>query len=461
MKKIIVIAIIAAGLSYLMGGCGIYTRYERPQTEYAETFRAPLGGDSILLDTITAADITWQEFFTDSFLRNWIEVGLENNTDLNTARLRVEQAEAALQASRLAFVPSVSLGADVGWNGSVGGSSGLSYTVAPTAEWEVDIFGRLLNAKRGARAALEQSHAYRQAVQTRLISSIANSYYTLLMLDAQLEISRRTQINWKENVRTMTALKRAGKTNEAAVLLARSNELSVEGSILTLEKQIMEQENAVYALLGISPTEMPRGRLFDQNFPKDLSVGVPLQLLSRRPDVKQAEAALAQAFYATNAVRSEFYPKITIGGTFGWTNGSGVNILNPGYWLFQTVGSLVQPLFNRGTTKAKLRIAKAQQEEALLTFRQSLLDAGTEVDNALLQWQTARKRLEVDRKQVLHLQAAVWNTRLLMRNGLTSYLEVLTSQQNLLEAELTEATDKYDEIQGVISLYHALGGGAD
>ena len=187
-------------------------------------------------------------------------------------------------------------------------------------------------------------------------------------------------------------------------------------------------------------------------------MGVPAQLLSRRPDVRQAEMNLAQAFYNTNAARAEFYPKVTLGGTAGWT-ASGAAITNPGSWLLSAVGGLVQPVFAKGQNKARLKTAQARQEQALLQFRQSLLDAGTEVNNALIQWQTAKERLEIDKKQIVHLRAAVWNTRLLMKHGLTNYLEVLTAQQNLLQAELTEISDKYAEIQSVVHLYHALGGG--
>lgn len=458
-NRILNISLVGLLLS-LLSSCGIYSKYEPDRPEFIGSLYEPIASDSVSFDTISLSDMSWREFFSDSSLRYLIELGLDSNVDLKVARLRVEAAQATLKASRLAFAPSV--GIDVQGGVSVNSSgSALTYSVGPSASWEIDIFGRLLNAKRGAAAALEQSQAYRQAVQTQLISSIANSYYTLLMLDEQLEISRRTHKNWKENVRTLSAMKRAGKTNEASVLLAKSNELNVESSVLDLEKQIRIQENSLCALLGVPPMEIRRGRLIDQEFTGYLSVGVPLQLLSRRPDVRQAEMNLAQAFYATNAARSEFYPKVTLNGTFGWTNGSGLNIINPSTWLLNAVGQLVAPLFNRGATKARVKIAQTQQQEALLMFRQSLLDAGTEVNNALIQWQTANKRIEVDKKQILNLQAAVWNTRLLMRNGLASYLEVLTSQQNLLQAELQAVTDKYEEIQGVISLYHALGGGSD
>ncbi len=387
-----------------------------------------------------------------------LEEEVVSEFDLQTARNEVMEAEAVLQSSRLAFLPFVSLGGQGQVSHSDGRPAQRTYSVGPSAEWELDIFGRQRNAKAGAKAALGQSRAYEQAMQTRLVATVADSYYTLLMLDEQLQISRRTLTTWQENIRTLSALKRAGKTTEAAVLQARANKLELEGSILTLEKRIGELENTVCALLGIAPVKLERGVLADQHFPDSLSAGLPLSLVSNRPDVREAEFALMQSFYATGEARSAFYPRITLSGTIGWTNHAGT-ISNPGTWLFNAVGSLVQPLFHKGENVARLKIARAQQQEALLQFRQSLLDAGNEVNNALILWQTARKRLGIDRKQILNLKAAVWNTKLLMKYGRTHYLEVLTAQQKLLQAELAESEDRYDEIQGVITLYHALGGG--
>ena len=231
--------------------------------------------------------------------------------------------------------------------------------------------------------------------------------------------------------------------------------------MLSLEKQIKELENSLSTLVGIVPQAIERGKLSEAVFSEQLSVGIPLQLLGKRPDVRQAEYALAEAFYATNQARSAFYPQITLSGSAGWTNNSGAAIVNPGNWLLQAVGSLTQPLFNKGKNIANLRIAKAQQEEALLAFQQSLLDAGAEVNNALTQWQTARQSLTLDEEKIEQLETALRSTRLLMQHGNTNYLEVLTAQQTLLDARLTKVSDRYEEIQGVINLYHALGGGAD
>lgn len=412
-------------------------------------------------DTTSIASLSWRELFTDPKLQALIETGLENNTDLNIARLKVTEAEAVLMTSRLAYLPSLSFEPTGTLRHVEGSATTKSYNIAGAASWEIDIFGKQTNAKREAKAALEQSEAYRQAVQTQLIATIANSYYSLLMLDAQLDISERTAAIWSENVRAMKALKAAGQATELAVAQSEAGKLSVDASVASLHQQIDQMENTLTALLGIAPQNIDRSAIADQQFPDELATGVPLLLLQRRPDVRQSEAALAQAFYATNAARAAFYPSITLSGSAGWTNAAGAAITNPGQWLFTAVGSLVQPLFNRGKNIANLRIAKAQQEEALLSFRQSLLDAGTDVNNALIQWQTARQRQIIDRQQISSLQSAVRSSELIMQFSSQNYLEVLTARQSLLQAELTAVSDRYDEIQGVINLYHALGGGVE
>lgn len=452
MKRIIIGLLLLTGLS----GCHIYRTYERPELSGVDSlYRVP----AMTEDTMSLADFSWKELFTDTVLQQLIEKGIANNTDLNIARLKVREAEALLTSSKLAYLPSVSLTPQGTIKSIEGNSPTKTYNLAASADWELDIFGRLTNAKREAKAVLEQSQAYKQAVQTQLIATIANSYYTLLMLDKQLDISRRTAEIWAENLRVMKALKKAGQTTEMAVAQIEASKLSVDASLLSLEQQITEVENSLSSLLGVVPQRIDRSTLDMQSFPDTLSVGVPLQLLQRRPDVRQSEAALAEAFYTTNRAYSAFYPAITLSGSAGWTNAAGAIISNPGEWLFSAVGALVQPLFNRGQNIANLKVAKARQEEALLTFRQTLLNAGTEVNDALLQWQVARRRLDLDRQQIISLQSAVRSSELLMRHGSQNYLEVLTARQTLLDAELSAVSDRFEEIQGVINLYHALGGG--
>lgn len=448
MRKILIPIVLLLTI-VAMNSCALYKDYERQEIDFVDSLynRIPTADD---YESI--ASLTWKELFRDTLLQNLIELGLENNTDLEIARLKVEQAEATLKTSKLAFYPDVSFSAQAGVN-----QNGFNYSLTPTASWEIDAFGRLHNTKKGAQAALEATKSYQQAVQTQLVATIADSYFTLLMLDEQLEISKRTQKTWEENIRTLEALKRAGKTNEAAVLQAKANKVNVEASILTLKKQIIEQENSLSALLGLVPQELERNELSEQIFPDTLLMGLPLSSLVNRPDVRQAEYKLVEAFYATNVARSYFYPTITLSGNAGWSGVSG----NPGDWIFNAVGSLMQPIFNQGKNKARMKISESQRQEALLNFKQTLLDAGTEANNALISWQTARKRLDSDKLQIVYLKGAVLNTQLLMKNGQADYLEVLTAQKNLLQAELTETNDRYIEIQSVIMLYHALGGGLE
>lgn len=441
----------------LFSSCGIYTNYHRSESLPVDSIYRDV--PKVIQDTSSLADLSWRELFTDPLLVKWIEVGLEKNSDIQTARLLTKEAQASLLSSRMAFLPSVSLSAQGSLDSFDGAKPSKTYSLGGTAEWEIDAFGGLRNAKKGRRAALESSRAYEQAVQTELVATIAETYYSLLALDRKLSITRETAQKWGENVRVMNALKRAGEKDDAAVAQAEANRLDAEASVLSLEKQVHELENTFSTLIGIIPSEIERGQLLELSFPEKLSVGVPVQLLSRRPDVRKAEWQLAEAFYATNETRSAFYPQLTLSGSAGWTNSSGVSIVNPGKWLLSAVGSLVQPLFNRGRNIANLKIAKAQQEEAMIAFRQKLLDAGAEVNNALTQWQTAQESLELDNRKVKALKTAVRSTQLMMEHGNTNYLEVLTAQQTLLQAQLTEISDKYDEIEGVISLYHALGGG--
>ena len=439
--------------SSILTSCSVYKPYSRPQIETESLFR-----DTTVADTVTLASLPWRELFTDTCLQRLITKGLECNTDLEVARLRTAEAEAVLFNARLSYLPAVSLGAEGAIN-RYDDNSTKPYHIAATASWELDLFGKLTAAKRGALASYEGAKSYRQAVQTRLIATIADCYYTLLMLDEQFKINLQTQENWRNTVRVLGALKRNGKSNETAVLQAQANLIALENNAVSLQRSITETENELSAILGQSSQTIPRGTLDNQRFTDSLAVGIPVHLLSNRPDVQQAEFELAQAFYATNVARAAFYPSITLSGTLGWTNNGGNIVTNPGNWLMNAIGSLVQPLFNKGANIANLKIAKARQEEAKLLFQQSLFNAGQEVNDALTQWQSARQRILGDNNQLEILQEAVKKTELLMRHSNTTYLEVLTTQQSLLDAQTALAKDCFDEIQAVINLYHALGGG--
>lgn len=390
-------------------------------------------------------------------MQELIEKGLQQNTDVQTAKLRVEEAKASLLSAKLAFLPSFALSPQGGLNTAESQVS-RTYTLPVTASWEIDIFGKLRNSKRQAKAAYAQSEDYKQAVYSSLVANIANTYYTLLMLDEQLEISRTTAETWKETVESTQALMEAGQADEAAVSQMKATYFEVENSVIDLEEQINQVENSLSLLLAETPHRIQRGKLSEQNFPQQLAVGIPLQMLSNRPDVRVAERELEQAFYVTNQANSAFYPSITLSGSAGWTNSIGGLITNPGKFVTSALASLTEPLFNRGTLIARRKIAKAQQEEALLAFRQKLLDAGSEVNDALVSYQTSKKKKENYEQQVASLETAFNSTSLLMEHGNTTYLEVLTARQTLLSAQLSQTANQFKEIQSMINLYQALGG---
>ena len=455
MKRLIILFALAIG----MYSCGIYSKY-KPQTEVPKGLFG--AADTLVAsDTASLGTLSWRSMFTDPQLQALIEKGLQNNTNLQTAHLKVQEAEAALMSSRLSYLPAFALAPEGAISSFDHGRATKTYSLPITASWEVDIFGRLTNAKRRSKAAYLQSQEYAQAVQTQLIAGIANSYYTLLMLDAQYEIAKSTEASWQESVRTTRAMKGAGMVTEAALAQTEATYFQIRTTLLDLEEQIEKVENALSLLLADVPQQIQRGRLDAQHFPEKVSVGVPLQMLSRRPDVKSAELALAQAFYTTNAARSAFYPSLILGGSLGWTNSAGAYIINPGKLLATAFGSLTAPLFNKGMNRAQLKIAKAQQEEARLNFTQTLLNAGSEVNDALTQYQTAVEKSAWYEKQVQSLLTAEKSTRLLMQHSNTTYLEVLVAQQTLLNAQLTQVSNQFARIQGLINLYQALGGGTE
>ena len=447
MKKQIIGMLCATAL---LSSCHIYKSYDRPKDiEASGLYRDTVSvADTLVSDTVNFGNLPWREVFTDPQLQALIEPGLTHNTDLLTAALKVKEAQASLMSARLAYAPSLGLSPQGTISSFDKHAATKTYSLPATASWEIDLFGKLLNAKRGAQVTLLQTKAYRQAVQTQIISGIANTYYTLLM---------------KRNVETMQAMKDAAmfNTTSAGVEQSKAAYAQVLASIPAIQKSIREAENAMSMLLAQAPQTIKRGVLEEQQLPEDFSVGVPLQLLSNRPDVKAAEMALAGTYYNANSARAAFYPQITISGSAGWTNSAGSAIINPGKLLASVLGSLTQPLFYRGANIARLKIAKAQQEEAKLAFQQSLLNAGSEVSNALYQYQSASEKTASRKLQVESSEKASEYTKELFKLGTSTYLEVLSAEQSLLSARLSQVNDTFDRMQAVVSLYQALGGGRE
>lgn len=447
----------------LLSSCHIYKAYDRPEDiDASGLYRDPVSEtDTLASDTANMGNLPWKELFRDAQLQALIEQGLEKNVDMQTAILRVEEAKVMLTSAKLSYLPSINLAPQGTITTMDHSPNAKAYSLPLSASWEIDLFGKVLNAKRGAKAALMQSEAYEQAVRSQLIANIANTYYTLLMLDKQVSITEQTCDIWKENVRTMEAMKEAGMTTEAAVVQSKATYHQVEASLADLCRQVRETENAMSVMLAQAPQRIERSTLEEQVMPNNLEAGIPLQLLANRPDVKMAEMTLASAYYTTNQARSAFYPSLSIGGTVGWTNGSGMSVANPGQLLLQALGSLAQPIFNQGKLIANLKVSKKEEEIAKMNYQQAILNAGQEVSNALFLYETASKKIEQDQAQVMELNKAVEYTQSLFQSGQSTYLEILTAQQSLLSAQLNEVSDTFQRMQAVINLYEALGGGRD
>lgn len=449
----------------LLSSCHIYKTYDRPDDIVAEgLYRDTVAvNDTLVSDTANFGNLPWREVFTDPQLQVLIEQALTSSPDIRTAALRVQEAQAPLLASKLAFIPSLTLspqGTVSSWDK---GKATQTYSLPVTASWQIDLFGQLLNLKRQAKTTLEQTLAYEQNARVQLIANTANLYYTLLMLDRQLEITEGTAEILKKNAETMAAMKEAGfyNTTEAAVEQSRAAYAQIQASIPDIRSNIREVENSLCLLLGEPAHGIERSVLEAQQLPNEFSVGIPLQLLSNRPDVKAAELALASAYYNTNVARSNFYPRITLSGSAGWTNSAGAAIVNPGKLLASAIASLTQPIFQNGANIAKLKIAKAQQEEAKIQFQTTLLNAGNEVSNALDMYQACTEKVNARNMQVNSAKNAADYTKELFNLGTSTYLEVLSAEQSYLSAQLSEVSDTFSRMQAVISLYQALGGGRE
>ena len=441
--------------------CRIYKSYERPENmPTSGLFRDTLTTTGVLTsDTINFGNTPWRQVFTDPALQSLIERALERNTDLLSAEETVKQAQAMLTASKLAYLPSLSLSPQGTISSFDGAKATKTYSVPVTASWQLDIFGSIRNAKEQSKSVLLQSSAYKQSVQTQLIANIASLYYTMLMLDEQLRITRETSEIWKKNVDAMEAMQKAAMTDAAAVEQSRANYLQVLATIPTLEQSIRESENALSVILREPPHTITRSTRAEQHMSENLSAGVPLQLLANRPDVRAAEYSLREAFYVTNAAYSAFYPQLTITGSAGWTNSNGM-IVNPGKVLTTLIGQLTQPLFAQGRLTANLKVAKSQERVAQLNFEQALLNAGQEVSNALYSYKSSMEKANLDKKQVESLTITRDRTNELFKyDASTTYLEKLTAEMSLLNAQLTLVNDEYSKLQAVVDLYAALGGG--
>ena len=461
MKKILTIA----AASLMMASCGLYSKYERPDEVNTKGLIRDLTSDADTLVTNSDdnfGNLPWREVFTDPQLQSLIEKALENNADLRNAALNVKMMQTMLTVSKLAFLPSVAI-APQGTISQVqmdGASVNKTYQLPVSASWTIDLFGNLLSQKRSAQMKLLATKDYQVVVQTNIICGVANLYYTLMMLDEQLRIVTDMEGLTKETWDMMKLQMELGRARSTSVQSAEASYYSVQAQKATIKQQIRDMENSMSLLLNEPGHQIARGEFYNQSLPSQFATGVGLQLLSNRADVHAAEMSLAQCFYDTETARSRFYPNITISGNAMFTNSLGGQVVNPGKWILSAVGQLTQPIFQHGQIVAGLKVAKAQQEQALNSFQQTILKAGNEVSNALIAYNTCDEKSQLDAKMVKIYEQNVEDTKQLYTSKGSSYLEVIQAQSGLLNARISKVTDDFNKMQAVVNLYQALGGGS-
>ena len=452
-----------AGLIALavLNSCGVYKKYTS-QTDAPENMFGT--GDTIaqLQSENSIADISWREFFKDPILQRLIDTALVRNTDMQAARIAVEQSQASLRAAKLAYLPSLSLSpqASVSSTMNTGGTlspASYSYHVPLSLDWSIGISGSVTVNKRKANAVMLQAQASREATQANLIATVAQNYYQLLLLDKQLEILVKTDSLWDLSLETERAMWENGKAYSTAVNQMESSTISVKMQIIETRRSILSAENNMCKLLCMTPQHIERGEWGSYELPDRYSTGVPGVLLQNRPDIKAADQMLAESFYNTALARASFYPSFSLSGLLGWTNNGGL-IADPGALLMQAAASLVQPIFSQGKLIANLKIAKLNQQAKLDNYVQTVISAGNQVNECLAECQVAKEKDVLYKRQVEVLQSAYNGTHELMNSGKASYIEVLTAQESLLKSQLNEASNLYSGSISLISLYIALGG---
>ncbi len=451
--------IVVAGLALTLSSCNIYKKYELPtDNSYVKTYEESLQAEK---DSTSLPFLRWQEVFTDPVLQGYISTALENNKDLDNAVKNIDMARAQLKGAKLSYLPAVALNP----NGGAAKYGNMkmdtwTYTIPMSISWEIDVFGKILNRKRGAKVAVEQMEEYRQAVQSQIICGVANCYYSLMLLNQQLALTERTSEIWKDQVESMKLMKEAGRVNEAAVVQSTAQYWSIMGSIPDLKNSIHELQNTMSLLLHSYPQEWKVSDNLNFELPVSIQAGVPMTYLAVRPDVRAAERNLAAAYYSTNSARAAFYPSLTISSNGGFTNLLGSLVSNPGKWFVQLAGSLAAPLFSRGQNIANLEVAKAKQAQAMNDFETKVLSASAEVSDALATYRFNSEKRECLMQQIDNLEKSVEYTQeLLMLNTSTTYLEVLTAQSSLLSAQMSSLTCWHNKVSALISLYQAVGGG--
>lgn len=455
-----VLRLLVFGVAVLsMTSCQIYKKYEMPvdDSQFMAAYNSALNSEK---DSSSLCYLGWEKVFKDPLLRQYIQTAIESNKNLENARLNIDVASAQLKGAKLSYFPSLSFNPN-GGTASYGGSHlNWSYTLPLAANWEIDAFGKILNRKRGAKVNVEQMDAYCHAVQSQIVCGVANAYYSIVLLNQQLDLSKRTSEIWKDQVTSMELMKEAAYVNEAAVVQTRANYYSIMATIPDLENAIHKAQNSLSILMGVAPSHWEVTNNLDFDLPAELVEGIPVYYLAARPDIAALERAVAVAYYATKSARAAFYPSLSISAQGGFTNLLGSIVSNPGEWFIQLAGSLAAPLFSRGVNIANLEVAKAQQKQAINNFEAGILSASAEVSDALMAYRKNHEKREFILKQIIELEKSVEYTQeLLMLDKSATYLEVLTAQSSLLSAQLNSLACWHEKVNALLSLYQAVGGG--
>ncbi|RUT79163.1 efflux transporter outer membrane subunit [Ancylomarina longa] len=464
-KKYIILSLVLTAFS--LQSCFVAKKYQQPELEIQDQYRNVSTSDSTSL-----ANMPWEQIFTDPKLKELIGEALQNNLDLKIAVERVNAAEAYYKQGKMGYLPTLNISANGGkYNLSDNSLTGISsggngpnyenYQLNGNISWEADIWGKIRSSKRASQAGYLQSQAARRAVESSLVANMASAYFQLIALDAQVKVATQTVTTRKESLETMKSLKEAGQVTEAAVKQTEAQLYSTQILLLDLKQNVVLLENTISLLLGKDSGNIARNSLNDQKIDVDLNTGFPMQLVRNRPDVMVAEYGLRNAFELTNVARSNFYPSVSISANAGFESVQFDNWFNSASLFSNFIGNLAQPLFNKRSIRTQYEVAKAQQMQAKYNFKKALLTAEKEVSDALYIYQTEQERYDIRQRELQALKEAVSYSEELLNNGYqnTTYLEVLTARGNALNSEINAIDSKFKQLNAVVDLYLALGGG--
>jgi len=459
-NKLLLVAI----LPLLLQSCFTAKTYERPEVEVENLYRT----DNLPKDSISFAAVSYEDLFTDSHLKTYIQKGLENNLDIRIALQSIEAAEAYVKQGKAGYLPTINGTATATRTArtSENGQFGSFFTqpfnqfeTSGTVSWEADIWGKIRSTKRASNASYLKTVAAHKAVKTSLVAQIATTYYQILALDKQILVTEETIENRSKSLETIAALKEAGQANQVGVDQTAAQLYSAQGQLLDLKNLLYQTENTLSILLGENPRSYARSSLDEQTLVNDLQLGVPALLLRNRPDIIQAEYSLVNSYEMTNVARSNFYPSITLSAQGGFQSLELDNWIDSSSIFANLVGGLTQPIFNGRKIRTAYEVAQAQQEQAVHMFKKTLLNAGQEVSNALYDYNISLEKEAFIIKQVVALKRAESNSEELLNSGYLTYLDLLTARENALIAELSLVNNKLSQLSATVELYRSLGGG--